>query len=121
MKLFTLKAFGIALLMFFCVLFGMQQANGGIQKMKGYDDNNFQAALTISNNEGNLEASILGQNVTSHDLQKKKEQLEEMRAFNLFSGIGKGVSDSVSSIAQKGVDFVVDIFGDDSKESEDAN
>ncbi len=106
MKMFTLRAVGIALLMFACVLFGMQQANGGILSLKGYEDKNFNSALSISNEQGGLEASILGTDVTSHDLQKKKEQMEEMKTFNLLSGIGKGVADGVSSLAQKGFDLV---------------
>jgi hypothetical protein len=112
-KLFTLRAVGIALLMFACVLFGMQQANGGILKLKGYQDQNFNSALSISNEQGGLEASILGADVTSHDLQKKKEQMEEMKTFNLLSGIGKGVADGVSSLAQKGVDLVGGVMNKD--------
>ncbi|MCM3215314.1 DUF3679 domain-containing protein [Niallia taxi] len=113
MKMFTLKALGIAFLMFACVLFGMQQANGGILKMKGYEDENFSSALAINNEQGGLEASILGSDVTSHDLQKKKEQMEEMKTFNLLSGIGKGVADGVSSLAQKGVDLVSGVINKD--------
>ncbi|MDQ7864107.1 hypothetical protein RCO48_32585 [Peribacillus frigoritolerans] len=31
-----------------------------------------------------MEADILGEKVTSHDLETKKEKLEEMKAFNFF-------------------------------------
>lgn len=110
MKGFTLRAAGIALLMFLCVLFGMQQANDGIKSMKGYEDENFASAFDFQKNDGNVEASVLGEDVTSHDLQKKKEQLEEMKAYNLFSSMGKGVADGMSSLAQKGVDIAADLM-----------
>lgn len=108
MKLFTLSAIGIAMLMFICVLFGMQQANNGIQKMKGYESEDFQQVLSINQEKEEAEATILGQNVTSHDLQKKKEQLEEINGFNLFSSIGKGMADTISQLAEKGVDLFSD-------------
>lgn len=98
MKMFLLKSFVLASLMFLSVLFGMQQANIGIQKMKGYDDPEFKSALHIkSTEEGDLHASVLGVDVTSHDLEKKKQKLEELKAYNLFSDIGKKVSNGISS------------------------
>ena len=42
MKLFMLKAIMIAAVMFISVLFGMQQANNGINEMKGYEDAQFK-------------------------------------------------------------------------------
>ena len=45
-------------------------------------------------NQGELEAAILGEKVTSHDIEKKKEKLEEMKAFNFFSSIGKQLGDA---------------------------
>jgi hypothetical protein len=115
LKLYTLGAVGIVLLMFICVLFGMQQANSGIHKMKGYEDEGFQSAVAINKENGNLEASVLGENITSHDLDEKKQQLEEMKAFNLLSSIGKGVADTISSVAEKGVNLVGDIMEEKEK------
>lgn len=115
MKLYTLGAVGIVLLMFICVLFGMQKANSGIHKMKGYEDQGFQSAVSIKNEDGNMEASVLGQNITSHDLDQKKQQLEEIKAFNLLSSIGKGVADTISSLAEKGVSLVGDIIEEKEK------
>ncbi|MGP7819029.1 YqxA family protein [Niallia sp. 01092] len=116
--MFTFRAIGIAIIMFLCVLFGMQQAYSGIRDMKGYEDKNFSSALSIEKKDDQLEASVLGQDVTSHDLQKKKEKLEELHAFNLFSNIGKGVADSMSSLAQKGVDLVGSVMDDSDKQKE---
>jgi hypothetical protein len=98
MKMFLFKGFILASLMFLSVLFGMQQANIGIQKMKGYEDPKFKSALTLQENgDGELQASVLGVDVTSHDLEKKKQKLEEMKAYNLFSDLGKGISNGVST------------------------
>ena len=47
MKLFMLKAIMIAAIMFVSVLFGMQQANEGIHKMKGYEDDQFKGAFSL--------------------------------------------------------------------------
>jgi hypothetical protein len=102
MKMFLFKGVILASLMFLSVLFGMQQANIGIQKMKGYEDPKFKSALTLQENgNGELQASVLG---TSHDLEKKKQKLEEMKAYNLFSDIGKGISNGVS----KGLNLIIE-------------
>jgi hypothetical protein len=98
MKMFLLKSTLVASLMFLSVLFGMQQANIGIQKMKGYDDPKFKSALNIhSNEEGELQASVLGVDVTSHDLEQKRQKLEKLNAYNLFSDLGKKISNGISA------------------------
>jgi hypothetical protein len=98
MKMFLFKGVILASLMFLSVLFGMQQANIGIQKMKGYEDPKFKSALTLQETgDGELQASVLGVDVSSHDLEKKKQKLEEMKAYNLFSDLGKGISNGISS------------------------
>jgi hypothetical protein len=98
MKMFLLKSVILASLMFLSVLFGMQQANIGIQRMKGYEDPKFKSALTLQETgNGDFRASILGVDVTSHDLEKKKQKLEDIKAYNLFSDLGKGISNGISS------------------------
>jgi hypothetical protein len=105
MKMFVFKGFILASLMFLSVLFGMQQANIGIQKMKGYDDPKFKSALTLQETGGGeFQASVLGVDVTSHDLEKKKQKLEEMKAYNLFSDLGKNISNGVS----KGLNLIIE-------------
>lgn len=111
MKWFMWKAFFLASLMFLAVLFGMQQANEGITKMKGFHDESFKGAFTFHENDtGELQASILGKDVSSHDLQQKKEKLEEMKAYNLFSTMGKKLSDGISAITEKLVHFITDLI-----------
>ena len=51
MKMFLLKSVFLACLMFISVLFGMQQANEGIVRMKGYGHEQFQSPITINEKE----------------------------------------------------------------------
>jgi hypothetical protein len=87
----------------------MQQANQGMIKMKGYNDPDLKSAFQVgSENTGNVEASILGNKVTSKDLQEKQEQLEQIEAFNFFSQIGK----QFATIISNGVSVLLNTFGD---------
>ncbi|MBS8264970.1 DUF3679 domain-containing protein [Mesobacillus boroniphilus] len=107
MKMFMLKSFMLASLMFISVLFGMQQANEGIHKMKGYEDPEFKSAFSIEEKEnGTFETAILGNDVSSHDLEQKRKKLEEMKAFNLFSSIGKQLAGGVSSVIEKTIKLI---------------
>lgn len=87
MMKFMLKCFVLSSILLLGVLFGMQQANHGLVKMKGYADPNLSSAFEVKNDSsGELEASVLG---VSHNLEEKQEKLEEMEAFNFFSQLGK--------------------------------
>lgn len=109
MKMFMLKSFVLASLMFISVLFGMQQANEGIHKMKGYDDPVFKSAFKIQEDEeGKFKSAILGNDVTSHDLEQKRKQLEEMKAFNFFSTIGKKLAGGISLAMEKTIELLTD-------------
>ena len=111
MKWFMVKAFFLLSFMFIAVLFGMQLANEGIHNMKGYDDANFKDAFTVNENEGGeLQASILGNNISSHDLQQKKEKLEEMKAYNFFSSLGKSLSEGISGATEKAIDHLTNLI-----------
>lgn len=107
MKMFMLKSFMLASLMFISVLFGMQQANDGIHKMKGYEDPELKSAFIIKEkDDGTFETAILGNDVSSHDLEQKRKKLEEMKAFNLFSSLGKSLADGVSMVIEKTVELI---------------
>ncbi|KIY22087.1 hypothetical protein UB32_10495 [Mesobacillus subterraneus] len=107
MKMFMLKSLMLASLLFISVLFGMQQANEGIQKMKGYEDPKFKSAFSIKETEsGTLETAILGRDISSHDLEQKQKQLEKMKAFNLFSSMGKKLANGISSVMEKAVELI---------------
>ncbi|MFJ7306925.1 YqxA family protein [Peribacillus frigoritolerans] len=104
---FWLKCTGIVLVLFLGVLIGMQQANDGMKKMKGYEDPSLNSAFIINQSEqGEMEADILGEKVTSHDLETKKEKLEEMKAFNFFSSIGKTLGETISGAFQALIDMI---------------
>lgn len=110
MAKFTLKAFVFALLMFFCVLFGMQLANDGIITMRGFDDPTLKDALTVEGEQEDLQVSVLGNDINSHDLEKKKDQLEEMKSFNFFSNLGKTLASAISSLLQALIDTIYDVI-----------
>jgi hypothetical protein len=101
--LFTLLAFG--------VLIGMQMANEGIREMKGYDDPEFSGAFHFTEGaSGELEAALLGERVTSHDIRVKQEKLEQMEAFNFFSSLGSELAEGISSLFQKLIDIISAAF-----------
>jgi hypothetical protein len=106
MKMFMLKFFCIVALMFISVLAGMQLANDGIHKMKGYDDPNFQNAVALNDNGDHVKATFLGNDISSHDIDEKKKKLEEISAFNLFSSMGKKVSEGVSTASEKLINLI---------------
>jgi hypothetical protein len=95
---FMLKCFVLCSVLFFGVLIGMQQANEGMIKMKGYNDSELQGAFQVENKQtGDVQASILGNKITSQDLKGKQEKLEQIEAFNIFSQIGKQIATIVSN------------------------
>ncbi|MGF2617152.1 DUF3679 domain-containing protein [Rossellomorea vietnamensis] len=107
MKRFVLKSILLISILFVGVLIGMQKANDGIKDMKGYDQDTLGTPLTISEDEtGNVEASLLGQEMGSASLSEKKKKLEEMKSFNFFSEIGKSVAGVVKSLTEKTVEFI---------------
>jgi hypothetical protein len=104
---FWLKCTGIILVLFLGVLIGMQQANDGMKKMKGYEDPSLNSAFIINqSDQGEMEADILGEKVTSHDLETKKEMLEEMKAFNFFSSLGKTLGETISAAFQALINMI---------------
>ncbi|MFC3882984.1 YqxA family protein [Bacillus songklensis] len=99
---FMMKSFMLTTILLFGVLLGMQLANNGMIKMKGYEDPEFLSAFTVSQTkEGEIKASVLGSKVRTLDLQQKQEQLEERKAFNFFSSFGKKFADAVHSAINK--------------------
>lgn len=102
------KSFCLAALLLIAVLTGMQLANNGIQKMKGYDDPNLETAVSIHEKDHNVKASFLGNDISSHDIKAKKKKLEEISAFNLFSSMGRKMSEGISGASEKLIDLIAD-------------
>jgi hypothetical protein len=107
MKMFMFKSLFLACIMFICVLYGMQQANDGIIHMRGYGEEQFQGALSIKDGE---EVSILGSEITSHDLEKKKTELEEIKAYNLLASLGKSLAEFTSNITEQLIRLVTGLI-----------
>ncbi|MFS1517857.1 YqxA family protein [Bacillus sp. SCS-151] len=106
-----MKCFLLCTVLLFGVLIGMQKANSGIIEMKGYDDPSFRGALEIvETSNGEFEASVLGLEATSHDLKQKQQQLAEIKAFNLFSSMGKTIAEAVSNTFQKILQMIDTLF-----------
>lgn len=108
MKMFMLKSLCLAALMLISVLIGIQLANEGIHKMKGYDDPNFQDAVSIDETDNEIKATLLGNDISSHDLEAKKKKLEEISAYNFFSSLGKKMSEGISGASEKIVQLLAD-------------
>lgn len=98
---FFMKTFMLISVLLFGIILGMQQANNGLRMMKGYEES-FEGAFEIKkDSKGELEAGVLGNELTSHDLKEKQKKLEEIDAFNLFSTLGAKLSESVSVLFKK--------------------
>jgi len=98
---FLFKLCSVILLLFLGVLIGLQQANEGLKTMKGYEDPRFANAVTLNEEDGLYEASFLGNDVGEYNLEEKKKELEQMKAYNFFSNMGKNISEGISSLTQK--------------------
>ncbi|MBD1382085.1 YqxA family protein [Metabacillus arenae] len=108
---FMLKCFIISTILLFGVLIGMQQANVGLLNMRGYEDPDLKGAFYIPNEpSGEVEATVLGEEVTSHNLEQKQEKLEKIEAFNLFSQAGKWIANGVSSLASTIASFLGELI-----------
>lgn len=106
MAAFTLRFFFLVVILLFGVLLGMQQANNGMIQMKGYEDPDLKNAFTIQGGSGNEnEASVLGHEVNTTDLEEKQKKLEEVEAFNIFSRTGKALADGITNSAQSLYDW----------------
>lgn len=104
---FLFKCSLILLIFFIGVLIGMQKATDGMLDMRGYDDPLLYKAVSIENQNGELNAELLGQEVNTHDLQEKKERLQEMKAFNAFSNLGKKAANGIQNIFNSAIDLFV--------------
>ncbi|KZZ85992.1 DUF3679 domain-containing protein [Bacillus sp. SJS] len=100
---FMVKSILTAALLFIGVLMGMQLAGNGMKNLQGYDNPDMKSAFTVKNGGQNqdIEASVLGQSITSHDLETKRKQLESMEAFNPLSEAAKGISSGIENLFGK--------------------
>lgn len=108
MKIFMLKSLCLAALLLITALAGMQLANNGIHKMKGYDDPNFQTAVSLDGTDKEVRASFLGNEISSHDIEAKRKRLEEINAYNFFSSMGKKLSEGITGVSERIIHLLAD-------------
>mgnify|MGYP003480061025 CR=1 FL=1 len=104
---FWLKCFVIILIFFVGVMFGLQKASSGLVNMRGYQDPDLNTAVSVEHEEGVVTANVLGEDLGSHDLEEKKKKLEELKAFNAFSSIGKKITAGIQRGVEKLIEWVV--------------
>ncbi|MBS4194743.1 DUF3679 domain-containing protein [Lederbergia citri] len=107
MRNFLVKCLLLFGVLFIGVMIGMNKANEGMLNMKGYTDDSFQTPVNIHQNEaGEVETNFMGRDLPTFNLEEKKEKLEEVKAYNFFSEVGKSLANIVTTIAQKIFDFI---------------
>lgn len=111
MKKFILKTFLLILTLFVGILIGMNKANQGMMDMKGYNDQSFQTPVIVQKtSEGEVQATVLGNELPKFNLDDKKEKIEKTKAFNFFSEAGKLLSEIVTTIFQTIIDFIASLI-----------
>lgn len=101
MKVFMLKSFIVASLMFISVLAGMQIARDGMNKMRGQQGQD-KVIVSDMNDDGDKGIAV----IPSHDLKKKKQKMQEINGVNVFSELGKKMADGVSKTSQSIVESI---------------
>lgn len=89
---FLLKVCLLISVLFFGIILGFIGANNGLQKIRGKDHEAFEKVITVTEEDGDYEATILGETVTSHNIEVKKKQLEQFQTYNLFTDIAKKIT-----------------------------
>ncbi|WP_455662582.1 DUF3679 domain-containing protein [Pradoshia sp.] len=98
---FIWKTCLLVLLLFFGVILGMQYANQNMKKMQGYDDPKMYEAFAVEKeSDGEVKATVLGNRVSTGDIEEKKEEMEEWKAYNAVSSVGKGISNACTGVFQ---------------------
>ncbi|WLR49901.1 DUF3679 domain-containing protein [Bacillus tianshenii] len=108
---FLILSAGSALLLFFGVLLGMQQANNSMEEMRGYDDPEMKEVISVEEGEdGVVEASVLGKEVDATQIEEKKEKLQHIKSFNFFSELGKKLSEILETLFTKIIEISIFAF-----------
>ncbi|MFD3447674.1 YqxA family protein [Microbacteriaceae bacterium 4G12] len=104
MKRFMMRCLLISIALFISTLFGMQLANDGLKRMKGYNDPTFeQVAHVTGTKRGDVEATLLGNTFT---IEEKQKQLEQLKSFNAFSKLGDALTAGVEKTTRVSTDAV---------------
>ena len=98
---FFVKTFILMSVLFIGIIIGFQEANHGLHKMKGYDDAGFPHVLLWHKENGEIETTILGETITSHDLEEKEKILEELSTYNIFTDMAKKMTNIINQSLSK--------------------
>lgn len=104
MKMFVLKSFCLLSLMFVVTLAGIRVAHNGMNELKGVNDAPLGTDFTLK-----VPASQTSNRSddASHNIAAKRQQLEKMNTFNLFSFMGNELSDGISNVSKKMIHLIV--------------
>jgi hypothetical protein len=97
MTKFTIKCLFVAAVFFFGVLLGIQEAHIGTREMKGADH---QPRIEQSSDHTTANVGI----------EEKRERLEHINTFNVFSAVGNAASQTVTGLFRSGVDATSSII-----------
>ncbi len=87
---FFMKCVVLITILFIGVLIGMQKANEGMLKMKGYEDHTLSSPFTINEiNDEHVEATILGKNIAVQEYQDDQKEPKDHKVNNFFFGVRK--------------------------------
>ncbi|MEI4800231.1 DUF3679 domain-containing protein [Bacillus sp. NPDC077411] len=106
MEQFTRKCIIVVVSAFLITLAGIQVANSGLKRMKGYNDPTYeQIAHITGTNYGEIEKTIIG---NAFSIEEKQKQLEELKSFNIFESVGKGLASLVQNVTRSITYTIVD-------------
>lgn len=98
MEQFTRKCIILVVSTFLIMLAGMQFANSGLKRMKGYNNPTYeQIANMTGTNYRDVETTILGK---TFSVEGKQKQLEELKSFNMFESMGRGLTSLVQHVTR---------------------
>lgn len=103
---FTRKCVVLVVILF-CVTFaGIQMADSGLKRMKGYADLTYEEITRLTGTaRDDVEETLFKK---SFSIAEKKRQLEELKSFNALEGAGRGVTALVKGIIRICTNTVVD-------------
>ncbi|MCP1125230.1 YqxA family protein [Bacillus sp. 3103sda1] len=106
MEQFTRKCILLVIGLFLITLAGMQVANSGLKRMKGYNNPTYEqiAHITETDRE-DVERTILGE---TFSIEEKQKQLEELKSFNMLESMGKGLTLLVQNVVRSITYTIVD-------------
>lgn len=107
---FTLKSVVLTIFLLCIVFLGMQTAQQGLIKMKGYNDPSIEHVINVSKtSDGQVEAAVLGSKKVVN-IDEKQQFLEKRKAFNFFSSLGQSLAEGVKSTIGKAFKAIHHLF-----------